>query len=508
MALTISDELKSLIPALSPEELHQLEANLLADGCRDPLIVWAETQILLDGHHRHSLCERHSLPFTVQELNLPDLDAARLWMIANQLGRRNLNPNQMSYYRGEQYNLQKRQGKRTDLTSDQNDPKLHSTAAQLAQHHKVSEPTIKRDGAYARAVDTIAETVGPEARLALLSRGMRLTQPEVKVLGELLAETPEAVQVVRDALHGPDPQQTLQDIINTARFGPSRAFLRYGGGVHGSPPPAALVLEPETAEVDEMPAPATWPQKVSSGDPERYTPDEILAPVRQVLGAIDLDPASCDTAQIRVQARTYYTINDDGLRQAWHGKVFLNPPYKLPDVAWFIGKLFEEIEAEHTTEAILLVNSATETDWFQRAFEMADAVCFPDGRIHFMSATRNSDHPCQGQALLYYGNATWHFCEVFAAVGVTTRVVGTKDADPQLSLAAAPTPAPAEAPDPTLPRLQMAVYVMVKKLQPCTNAQVKEALGEKRPVVHAALQALVKKGKIVKEGETYLVVDA
>jgi len=82
--------------------------------------------------------------------------------------------------------------------------------------------------------------------------------------------------------------------------------------------------------------------------------------------------------------------------------------------------------------------------------------------------------------------------------------------------AAPPTPAPApqlegaEAP----PRLrdqvglQQAVWLTVQRLEPCTNAQVKAALGEKRQVIHQALQALVKKGKIVKEGETYRVVEA
>jgi ParB-like chromosome segregation protein Spo0J len=108
MALTISDELKSLMPPLSPEERFQLEANILNEGCRDPLIVWKEEQILLDGHHRFAICERHGLTYTIQELTLPDMDAAKGWMIANQLGRRNLSPDQMAYYRGEQYNLQKR----------------------------------------------------------------------------------------------------------------------------------------------------------------------------------------------------------------------------------------------------------------------------------------------------------------------------------------------------------------------------------------------------------------
>jgi hypothetical protein len=123
MSITINPDLQSLIPPLAPEEHAQLEANLVADGCRDPLIVWAEEQVVLDGHHRLTICEHHGLPYHIQELSLPSLDAAKAWMIANQLGRRNLSPEQMSYYRGEQYNLQKgRHGgdRKSEVSSTQN----------------------------------------------------------------------------------------------------------------------------------------------------------------------------------------------------------------------------------------------------------------------------------------------------------------------------------------------------------------------------------------------------
>ena len=182
---------------------------------------------------------------------------------------------------------------------------------------------------------------------------------------------------------------------------------------------------------------------------EWYTPETVLALVREVLGAIEVDPASCDAAQARVQARTSYTLATDGLRQPWPGTVYLNPPYKLPDVARFIGKLCEELDAQRTTAAILLVNNATETDWFQRAFARAEAVCFPDGRIRFVHATHDGQAgPCVGQVLLYYGPDPLGFCAVFAALGVSTLVRCAEAAAAQLALAATP-PAPdlADAPD-------------------------------------------------------------
>ena len=77
--LTINPDLHSLIPPLTAEEYRQLEANILQDGCRDPLIIWQEEQVLLDGHNRYAICTKHDLPYTTQDLSLPDLDAAISW---------------------------------------------------------------------------------------------------------------------------------------------------------------------------------------------------------------------------------------------------------------------------------------------------------------------------------------------------------------------------------------------------------------------------------------------
>lgn len=60
--IKIDKEFAALIPALSPDELAQLERSLLAEGCRDPLIVWKEKNILLDGHNRLSICRQHDIP--------------------------------------------------------------------------------------------------------------------------------------------------------------------------------------------------------------------------------------------------------------------------------------------------------------------------------------------------------------------------------------------------------------------------------------------------------------
>jgi N6-adenosine-specific RNA methylase IME4 len=93
-AIHIDDDFSNLIPPLTAEELAQLEHNLIADGCREPLVVWAQEGILLDGHNRYRVCTKHDIPFDVREISLSDRDAAMCWVIRNQFGRRNLTPYQ------------------------------------------------------------------------------------------------------------------------------------------------------------------------------------------------------------------------------------------------------------------------------------------------------------------------------------------------------------------------------------------------------------------------------
>jgi hypothetical protein len=86
--IIIDPEFKALIPPLAPEEYAQLEANILQDGCRDPLVVWQGT--LIDGHNRHEICTKHDIEFEAVEIEFADRTAAMLWMIDNQKGRRNV----------------------------------------------------------------------------------------------------------------------------------------------------------------------------------------------------------------------------------------------------------------------------------------------------------------------------------------------------------------------------------------------------------------------------------
>ena len=84
----IHPEFKSLIPPLSQEEYNQLEQNILLSGCRDPIVLWRG--IIIDGHNRHEICTKHGLEYETIKLRFPSRDAVKLWVLENQLGRRNL----------------------------------------------------------------------------------------------------------------------------------------------------------------------------------------------------------------------------------------------------------------------------------------------------------------------------------------------------------------------------------------------------------------------------------
>mgnify|MGYP001572363411 CR=1 FL=1 len=168
--------------------------------------------------------------------------------------------------------------------------------------------------------------------------------------------------------------------------------------------------------VNEVKSPAHV--SYNSGNNEWYTPSEYIEAAREVLGTIDLDPASSDLANRIVGASRYYTIEDDGLSKAWAGKVWMNPPYSADLVGKFTGRLAYYVESEEVPEAIVLVNNATETTWFRTLIQVASAVAFPQSRIRFIDPQGNpTGAPLQGQAVIYIGGNRECFASVFSRFG-------------------------------------------------------------------------------------------
>lgn len=182
--IVIDPEIASLLVPHSPQELALLERSMLGEGCREPLVVWQGPRILLDGHARLDICRRHGVPFRVAEIDLPDREAAIWWILANQLGRRNLTRIAASYFRGVLYRLaSKRPGQRNDRTSG---PSARRWASEdLARRFGVDERTVRRDARLADDLDAVAASLGDCFRRSVLSGEARLSRRDIQALAAM-----------------------------------------------------------------------------------------------------------------------------------------------------------------------------------------------------------------------------------------------------------------------------------------------------------------------------------
>ena len=165
--MQINESFRKLIPPLSSEEYAQLEENCKADGIRDPLVVWRGT--LIDGHNRYDIAQKHGLDYTVVEKEFEDETAAKIWMVTNQFGRRNLNNYQRSVLALSMEELFKEKAKekehaRKTSTCQNSDKSFEEidTKKEIGKLANVSHDTIMR-------VKKIEATATPETIAAVRS---------------------------------------------------------------------------------------------------------------------------------------------------------------------------------------------------------------------------------------------------------------------------------------------------------------------------------------------------
>ena len=197
-AIRVDPELREFLPRLREEEFNQLEKNILAEGCRTrAVLVWKEKGVLLDGHNlSYTVCQKHKLPFDVKAISLPSMEAAKLWMIRENLGRRNFTDEQKSYWRGKQYEMEKKEHG-GDRKSKGNDCTLVDTSESVAkQHAVVGQRTVKNDAKFTRAVDAIGVAAGESAKQNILNGNSGMGREEVQKLAEIATAQPEAAKNV------------------------------------------------------------------------------------------------------------------------------------------------------------------------------------------------------------------------------------------------------------------------------------------------------------------------
>ncbi len=162
---------------------------------------------------------------------------------------------------------------------------------------------------------------------------------------------------------------------------------------------------------------------------EWYTPAKYVEAAREVMGDIDLDPASCALANETVKARWYWTQKDNGLAQEWWGRVWLNPPYSKGYTGLFAEKLLEEYEQGNVEQAIILTIVRTDFKWFSRLWNYP--ICFSGHILHFSRPSHENTpkHPNgthrYGTAFTYLGPHEQRFIDVFSAFGRIAKAIDT-----------------------------------------------------------------------------------
>jgi ParB family chromosome partitioning protein len=322
-------------------------------------------------------------------MEFQDRAAAKVWMLHNQLGRRNLNDYQRSEIALQLEDLLKgqakeRQGTRTDLEST---PKPNIVANLPECDGAATEPPRqdKQDTEQGRTREAIAKTAGVSGRTVDKVKAIRAAAiPEVQDMARTGAVSIRAASQIADL--PVEEQEEITDEITS-----------------GAKPTEVIKRHIHVAQ--------------NSGNNEWYTPGEIIQAAKAAMGGIDCDPASSDVANQTVGASVFFTEEQNGLTQPWRGRVWLNPPYAQPLIAQFAEATASKYEAEEFEQSCILVNNATETGWFQRLLSVASGVCFPSSRIRFLSPDGKQGAPLQGQAILYIGNDFRRFADAFGELG-------------------------------------------------------------------------------------------
>ena len=184
-ALKIDPEFQGKIPPLTFEELNQLEANILRDGrIINPIIVWEG--LIVDGHNRFTIAKKHpEIPFTVHEKEFANRYEAIIWICKNQLGRRNLTPEQKKYLIGKQYEAEKcaNGGDRKSPAAKSGAATRHliggeKTCMKVAAENNVGKTFVKNAEHFARGLDAAEEAV-PGTRQKVLSGEVKPTAAEI-----------------------------------------------------------------------------------------------------------------------------------------------------------------------------------------------------------------------------------------------------------------------------------------------------------------------------------------
>ena len=232
--LKIDPEFQSQIPPLTDDEFKQLEENILKEGkLISPLIVWNNT--LVDGHNRYAILQKHpEIYFSTMPLPFENRGEVLAWICKNQLGRRNLTPEQKKFLIGKQYSVEHRkpggngnnqytattqEAVQEELCQIDTIPPTSAEASirkQIAERNNVSESYVARSEKFMRGVE-IMEQMIPGMQEKILSGQFKVRDADMHRLAR--ADFPNRKQIVHEILHPEDrsaPQKRIYGINYSA----------------------------------------------------------------------------------------------------------------------------------------------------------------------------------------------------------------------------------------------------------------------------------------------------
>ncbi|MGS0744110.1 hypothetical protein ACVBEF_20200 [Glaciimonas sp. GG7] len=225
MPITINEDLRAYIDPLTEDEFAALERSLLAEGCRDALVLWGD--LLVDGHNRYGICQKHDIPFkTIQSHTFKSMDDVHLWMIDNHLGRRSVSDFQRGVLA-----LRKKElvSARVAQAQAQRPP------AEVAAVDDRAEPTLTREAVARSArmssatlgqIEKIQKTAAPELVEAIKSGAISInaavavaslpSDKQIEAVAGGKKELRQAARQVREARMSPKLEPEVEPLSSEA----------------------------------------------------------------------------------------------------------------------------------------------------------------------------------------------------------------------------------------------------------------------------------------------------
>ena len=215
--LKIDPEFQNQIPPLTDDEYKQLEENILKEGkLLSPLIVW--NNILVDGYNRYAILQKHpEIYFSTMPLRFENREEAVAWICRNQLGRRNLSPEQKRYLLGKQYEAEKKAAKifrgnqytlakKSGGDHGDNHHSGKKTCDRIAEENGVSRASVLRASHYTRGID-IADNLSPGIKQKVFSGEVKFTNEE---MSKLVLSSPDKRQDVFAEIMHPEITKAME----------------------------------------------------------------------------------------------------------------------------------------------------------------------------------------------------------------------------------------------------------------------------------------------------------